>query len=69
MLATPVRTNIPSVRQAKVNRPPTEEDDEIDDLPPIDGDEVEDEELADEELDETPLDDADPMDEIGRAHV
>lgn len=51
------------MRQAKVNRPPTEEDDEIDDLPPIDGDEVEDEELADEELDETPLDDADPMDD------
>ena len=43
-------------------KPPSDED-ELDDLPPIDGDEVEEEGDETEELDEEPLDGGDPMDD------
>ncbi len=43
-------------------KPPTDED-ELDDLPPIDGDETEEEQDDAEDLDEAPADGGDPMDD------
>jgi len=56
------RTIIRGVPQVRTTGTPTAED-ELDDLPPIDGDEVEEEGLEAEDLDEEPADGGDPMDD------
>ena len=62
LLAVNRRTNILGVSQPRVTRPAPEED-ELDELPPMDGEDVEEEGAEGEDLDEEPMDGGDPMDD------